>query len=103
MVPSEEKSSVKAPRASSVQACASRKFRRAYFISFAHTERRKAKAPSDFSRCAFAQLLKKAHEEVFHATAQEGELDSDEHNHLQKVVVFRELHADGAPHMSVSG
>ena len=86
-------------RASKNQACAARKFRRAYSISFSNTERRGAKKPSDFTRLAFSELLKKCHSEVFKVTAEEAELGEAEINRVAKILVFSEKHADGSIHL----
>ena len=91
---------VRAPRAAPKQAAAQRKNRRAYSVTFSHTERRGAKRPADLSRLAFADLLKQRHQEVFLATSAEAAAAEADvaANVVIKVMVFHELHADGNVH-----
>jgi hypothetical protein len=78
-----------------VQARPAAKFRRAYSVNFSDTNVPGRRRPGSFTREAFAVLLQQRHREEFEEVMQEGVPA----NHVLKIMVFQELHANGQPHL----
>ena len=81
-----------------LQACAARKFRRAYSIQWSNTERGNAKKPQELSKQEFAFLLRRRHQENFDETAEKEQVPHEDRNFILKIMIWDELHADGRPH-----
>lgn len=78
------------------QAAATRKFRRVYSISFAHTAMEGRRKPSDFEKEQFAVLATEVHTQCFQRQVR---AEGVPPNKVENIMVFKERHADGQWHI----
>ena len=78
------------------QAAATRKFRRVYSITFAHTAMEGRRKPSEFEKEQFGVMVTEEHTKIFQRLVQANGVPP---NKVENIMVFKERHADGQWHI----